>query len=466
MNLDDDRQRSAWRHHLGGLLRHRKVICGISPLAGLTDHVQMLREAGAQQPLLLASGLGAGPVPPAGAAQVVFVDEPPSESMTEELRQHDRQLRHLPPEVVDQIEAYDPDRDAVWVVAPFVGTAPVLGREVVGGRPDAWTALEDKLVVDEIWDSLGVPRAESRAVPVDVDALRPASALCDRGAVVVWAGDARDGFNGGGDFVRWVVTEDDASAAAEFFAPRCDRVRVMPFLEGVPCSVHGMVLPDGTAAFRPVELAILRGAGRRFVYGGQGTTWDPPESDRAQMRDLVRRTGECLRRRVDYRGAFGIDGILTADGFRPTELNARLAGGLAALARVIDSGLFHLLQLNLTAGRDPGVDATTLERWAVSAMDAAPFSKAIAFSTRPVATAPADIPVCWDGMSLSRTDTANGWTVSVGPNPAGTYCRLLPPPDADVGRRTAALNLALMRFLDAELGTTFGELCAAPEVRG
>ena len=36
-----------------------------------------------------------------------------------------------------------------------------------------------------------------------------------------------------------------------FFLTRCDRVRVMPFLDGVPCSIHGLVLPDGTAAVPP-----------------------------------------------------------------------------------------------------------------------------------------------------------------------------------------------------------------------
>ncbi len=134
----------------------------------------------------------------------------------------------------------------------------------------------------------------------------------DEGAGVVWAGDARDGFNGGGEFTRWVVTEEDRADALDFFAPRCDRVRVMPFLDGVPCSIHGTVLPDGTAAYRPVELAILRGAGRRFVYGGRGTTWDPRPADRDHMRDLVRRTGEHLRARVGYRGSFGIDGVMTS----------------------------------------------------------------------------------------------------------------------------------------------------------
>jgi hypothetical protein len=300
---------------------------------------------------------------------------------------------------------------------------------------------------------------------VERDALRSASEQLDEGAGVVWTGDARDGFNGGGDFVRWVATDAEAAAAREFFSPRCDRVRVMPFLEGVPCSVHGIVLPDGTAAFRPVELAILRRADRRFVYGGQGTTWDPPDEDRAAMRDLVRRTGECLRLRVGYRGGFGIDGVLTRRGFRPTELNTRLSGGLAAMARQVDAALFNLLQFNLAVGRDPGIDVASLESWAVPAMDAARFSRALAVSPERVTAEPVDVPVSWDGASLHRSETDTGWSVSVGPNPAGTYCRLVTPSGGTDGLRTADLNVALMRFLDVELGTAFGEVSAAPDVR-
>jgi hypothetical protein len=465
MDLCDERQRATWRDHLGGLLRGRKVVCGIGPLAGLTDYVELLRQVGAQRPLLLANGTGAGPVPDADAAEVVFVDVPASDSITEEVRQTDRLLRHLPRATAAAVEAYDPAREAAWVVGPFVAAAPIGGRAVVGGRPASWSDLEDKVVVDALWDAVGIPRAESRLAELDRDGLRAASQAVDRGAGVVWSGDARDGINGGGDFVRWVVDEKDAARAYEFFAARCDRVRVMPFLEGVPCSVHGFVLPDGTAAFRPVELAILRGPDRRFVYGGQGTTWNPPEEDRAQMRDLVRRTGECLRGRVGYRGSFGVDGVLTADGFRPTELNTRLSGGLAAMTRSVDGVLFNLLQLNLVVGRDPRVDVEALESWAVPAMDAAPFCKAIALSPQRVAVDPFDVPVAWDGSSLRRSDEATGWKVSVGPNAAGTFAKLVPPPGPLGGRRVAELNVALMRFLDAELGTAFGEVSAAPEVR-
>jgi len=265
--------------------------------------------------------------------------------------------------------------------------------------------------------------------------------------------------------VRWVVSDEDAALALAFFAARCDRVRVMPFLDGVPCSIHGMVLPDGTAVFRPVELAILRGRRRAFVYGGLGTTWDPPDVDRTRMRDLARRTGEHLRATVGYRGAFGIDGVLTEDGFRPTELNARMSGGLASLARVVDGPLFTLLQSNLVDGRDAGVSVADLEAWALPRMDGARFAKPIAMSPRQVASDPFDVHVRWDGRRLTRSWSETGWQVSVGPNPAGTYCRLATPSDPVPGTRVATLNVALMRFLDEELDTGFGPVRAAPELR-
>ena len=455
----------AWRHHLGGLLRDRQVICALAPLAAFVEWVALLESVGARRPLLVASALGAGPVPRPEQADVVLLDVPEAPSLTEEVRQQDGVLRGRPSDLVRAVEAYDPGGTAVWLVTPFVGTAPLLGRDVVSGRPEEWLALEDKLVVDALWDAVAAPRAPIRAVPVETGRLREATAALDEGAGVVWAGDTRDGLNGGGDFVRWVVTEDDAAAAHRFFSRHCDRVRVMPFLEGVPCSIHGFVLPDGTAVFRPVELAILRGADRRFLLGGLGTTWDPPEDDRAHMRDLAQRTGERLRDLVGYRGAFGIDGILTVDGFRPTELNTRLSAGIVCLARAVDPVLFTLLQFNLLAGRDPQVPATALEEWALPVMDEARFTRPSAMSGRHVVSEPWQVDVAWDGPTLVRASEPTGWSVFAGPNAAGTFCRLVTPPGPAPGERVAGLNAALLEFLDAELGTGFGEVSVAPDVR-
>ena len=109
----------------------------------------------------------------------------------------------------------------------------------------------------------------------------------------------------------------------------------MPFLDGVPCSIHGMVLPDGTAVFRPVEIAILRDVARPPVRVRRTVdALGPAPADREAMRDAARRVGEHLRSAYGYRGAFGIDGVMTADGFRPTELNTRVSAGLTTAAAV------------------------------------------------------------------------------------------------------------------------------------
>jgi hypothetical protein len=465
VDLGDERQREAWRQHLGALLRGRRVVCGVAPLAGFTDWVRLLHDVGACRPLLVASAVGAGTVPSPEEAERVFVDVPQRATMTEDLRMQDSLVRRLAPDIRSAVDAYDPEHEAVWLVGPFIGTDPIDGRQVLTGRPAGWLALEDKLVADEIWDAVGASRAPALPTPVETQALRSASAALDRGQGVVWAGDARDGFNGGGDFVRWVVTDEDLATATAFFASRCDRVRVMPFLEGVPCSIHGVVMPTGTAVFRPVELSILRSPGRRFVYGGLGTIWEPPPGDRAWMRELARRTGEHLRERVGYRGAFGIDGVLTADGFLPTELNTRMSGGIASLAREVDATLFNLLQFNLLAARDPGAPAAAVEAWALPRMDERRFAKPVAMSSRTLTKEPLELPVTWDGAALSGSSHETGWSVSVGASSVGTYARLNTPSDGLDGTRVASLNVALMRFLDDELGADFGEVSAAPDVR-
>jgi hypothetical protein len=183
------------------------------------------------------------------------------------------------------------------------------------------------------------------------------------------------------------------------------------------------------------------------------------------MRDIARHTGEHLRGLVGYHGAFGIDGVLTVDGFRPTELNSRMSAGIASLARAVDPVLFTLLQLNLLAGREPGVGVEALEAWALPTMDRARFARAGAMSSRRVVDAPWTADVTWDGSTLVRAGEPTGWSVSAGPNAAGTYCRLLTPDQHPSGARVAELNLALLAFLDAALDTGFGEVTAAPDVR-
>jgi hypothetical protein len=460
----------AWTTQLTEPFRARPVIVAFKILAGMTTDVEQLKAWGAERPLLIARGTGTGPLPDPEDAEIHLLDLGSAASMSDEVRTTSRLAESPPPEVVRRVEKYDPDGRAVWWLAPFGGHGTLLGRPVLGGRPKEWTRLEDKLRCDEIWDSAGVPRAPMRIVPVEPAALVAATEEIGGADGAVWAGDAREGVNGGGDFVRWIRSDAAADRAYTYFVEHCDRVRVMPFLEGVPCSIHGFVLDDEVVAFRPVELVTLRhGPTNTFRTGGMSTWWDPSEADRSEMRDLVRRVGRLLAARVGYRGGFGVDGVLTRDGFRPTELNPRFTAGLMTLARSMPDIPLELLQLNLVAGRDPGISAGALEELVVDAADGSRFANAMGLCDHPWAGDTAEVMLARvDGrLDIAADGAPVAGAMVAGPAvTSGTFVRFTPAIDAlRPGDRLATLHSEALAFADRQWGCTFGELEIAPAVR-
>ncbi len=96
----------------------------------------------------------------------------------------ERILQHPPEEVLAAVESYDSDRQAL-VITPAVALAPhpshVAGRPIWGRRSAASVALEDKVTVDAFWDDVGVRRAPSEVVPIELDDLRRVGRRLDRG---------------------------------------------------------------------------------------------------------------------------------------------------------------------------------------------------------------------------------------------------------------------------------------------
>jgi hypothetical protein len=464
VDLTDPAARKALTARLDGGYAGRPVLVFAGVLAAATATVARVRAAGAARVLVVATARGAGPVPQ--GCEVLMVDAGRHATVSEEVRAWDRLLRTLPAGGRATLDAFDPDREGVWSVGPFVSSdAPLHGRPVRGGRPDVQLALEDKMRAHEVWDEAGVTTAPSRVVPVEPTAL---AAACDALAGplgTVWTGDNREGFHGGGNLVRWVG--DDAGGRADttdFFARHCDRVRVMPFLDGVPCSIHGLVLPGGTAALRPVEIAMLRDPHRRrFGYGGLGATWSPSPADTETMRAAARQVGDHLAARHGYRGAFGIDGVLTAVGFRPTELNARFTAGLALLGGV-DPDLFAALQEALLAGEDPGLTPADLERL-LPEVDRTVTGRLSTFAEGVGVGGELREWLAWDGTAFTRSVRETGNRLQLADIPSGVFAWVDPCSALRPGERLAPLNAALARYLDAAHGTSFGRLEPAPDVR-
>jgi hypothetical protein len=266
--------------------------------------------------------------------------------------------------------------------------------------------------------------------------------------------------------VRDGDTDGAAEAAAELGA-HCDRARVMPFLEGIPCSVHGLVFPDHVAALRPIEMVTLRRpSGSALFYAGTASFWDPDPEVRSDMQASARRVGMVLRDEVGFRGPFTIDGVVTKDGFLPTELNPRSGAGLNAFAKALGDLPLSLLNDAICAGLPLDFRPTELEQLILERADA----------SRGGGTwraEPARVPTI-ESAAVARDGDTYRWAndgepadgfVSAGPSPMGGFIRLLLNPErAPVGPSVGPAAVAFYRFADAELGTTIGPLEPATDI--
>src|SRR5262249_45418873 len=237
----------------------RVVLCG-QLLNGSTALVETLRALGAERCLVLAHGIGTGrPPSPDDADQVVV--EPRSTSVIQEFREVERLLARPPAAFLEALARFAPAHRALTLAPPIsIGPLPTTldGRRFFGRRAAVSLALEDKVAVDAFWDRSGVARAPSAIVPPTLADVAEAASGLDRGQGVVVAADAREGIHGGGEGLRWARDDAELAEATDFLRAISDRVRVMPFLEGIPCSIHGIVFPDHVVAVRPVEMVTLR----------------------------------------------------------------------------------------------------------------------------------------------------------------------------------------------------------------
>lgn len=425
---------------------------------------KVVQRYGAHKCFVAAAYMGAGPTPGDDVATWRVLDLPRATIM-DALHAGERALRDLPPDFEAAIDAFDPSRRMLALGVFFGNGQPVAGRRLYGARPKAWQDLEDKVVIDALWDAAGIDRAPSLVVDVDEETLAAAARQIDLGAGTVWAGDARDGFSGGAHLTFWVRDEAGAALAFAKLSARCDRARVMPFLDGIPCSIHGVVLPDGVAVFRPNEMVVLRRAtGNGLQYMRAATFWDPSDAGRQEMRRAAKRIGEYLRSTYDYRGAFTIDGVMTRDGFRPTELNPRVGAAMFMLHKGFPFSLVHYALIE----REP-LPLTT------DGLEALILTEADAHRRGSLGLA-LDVPIS-DNTTFDLVFEAGRWREAIdgeephakgrcGPAPGGGWSNLdLIPDHQPVGQSIGPRAAAYAAWMDARFDAGIGALTPAPDYR-
>lgn len=452
---------------LGGVYGGRRWIVATEVLAGATGHVKWLDRLGAEAILCVAAAPGAGDKPDKKLAPDPIVFDVTGPDMMTSIRKSSQLLSHLPDEAIARINNFDPVGTAKVIGTIFDDGRPVAGRRKFGPRPRSWQALEDKTTVDMLWDSVRIPRVPSRVVAADdFDGIKQACVELDDGTGTVWAADSREGFHGGAAFTRHVRTADEMEDLHDEWEQIADQIRVMPFLEGTVCSIHGWVFPDYVAVFRPCEMLVFRKPNGSFHYGRAASFWDPSDSDREQMRSVARRVGEYLQQSYRYRGAFTIDGVMTSDGFRPTELNPRFGAALGTMTSALDLDLV-LLNLAVIDGEVTDWRPEEFEALVLESADVDRAGGTMAVVNTPIAkTMRDDLHYDRGKFRIAKKDEKVHARVMRGPHSAGGIVFItFDPENTPRGRSVAKRALSALKFADKEYKLNLGKLEAPKDVR-
>ena len=467
-NIDLQEATNYYRNLLSPLYANRKFIHIGEIDIGVAHTANLLTELGAAEPILLAGNRGTSSTPLSDDLRLHLLGVS-GDDMVDSAKNFRDAVENLPSAIRTDINAWDPHGEAHWVCQGLLLEMDhIAGRSKYGRRKPSWTALEDKTTVDSLWDHLGIKRADSIVVNVNDPHLAEYARDLDRGRGTVWVPDNREGVHGGSVKVRWVRTTAELEATHSELRQIASQIRIMPFLEGVPVSIHCIVFPEGLSVLRPVELIVLRRTGEReFLWGGCSTGYDPSAQDRAYMREVARTTGEYLRTIVKYRGPISIDGILSEEGFLPTELNPRLSGGFAPL--LIGLPDLPLAPLCWAAMEDEPLDYQPeyLETVIVQSADKRRHLRGHVVVSNPV-NERETVSLRREGEDFYQADvdTTPDAKLTRGPSPLGAiyFLSLLNPSDGR-GVRTAPELVRALRFTDRHLGTNFGGLESAREVR-
>ena len=269
----------------------------------MTTKVADLRRWQAERPLLLADGVGTGPVPLELDADIVVLDPAPAANLTEQVRARIEVSRTLTPQIIEAVEDYDPEGSAAWWVSPVNPNEPLLGRPVFGGRPSWQIDLEDKLALDPILEAVGAPRAPDRdgacVVRRTDGGVRQGcrrSRLGQRSSGPVTIARASTAAATTSVSSATTMQAREAAASSPSTATRSGSRRCS---KACPAASTRWCCPMASLCFRPVELINLRNDRDRHVLLRRDgyDVGSPAADDTAMMRELARRRRGVTSRR-------------------------------------------------------------------------------------------------------------------------------------------------------------------------
>ena len=265
-----------------------------------------------------------------------------------------RKLADPPPHVVAAVDAFDPDRRRRGVRdlprrvtrrSPAARSSPTGVRRGWRSRTRPGWPTCSAGPASRRAPSVVVPIARGRRGP----ARRSTSARARSGRPT-----PRRGTTAAAPCTRWVTDDDRAAEVTAELAPHCragaghavPRRRRDVDPRHRPARRRRRAAPGRAGHAAPGPRAALQRV--RHVLG------PARRGPRRDARPPPARSARCCATTVDFRGAFTLDGVATADGFRPTELNPRFGAGLSVITRGLDGVPLPLVLDLVVAGRPLG----------------------------------------------------------------------------------------------------------------
>lgn len=214
-------------------------------------------------------------------------------------------------------------------------------------------------------------------------------------------------------------------------------------------------------------MMVFRTDSNKLAYASASTYWLPSQADSDAMRDVAIRVGRYLRDTVDYRGCFTVDGVMTSNGFLPTELNPRYGAALGQLAAGLPELPLYLLHLAIVEGAALDYRPSELESMVVRESLKNPSGKAMRIVPETLEPRTAALVFDEGALRFASEGEHASFSVELGPAASGSILFVRAVPDAlELGPALGPRIVNALRFLDDAWNLGLGVLEAAEDVRG
>ncbi len=246
-----------------------------------------------------------------------------------------------------QLREYDPGHRAMVIGPAWLKGKELLGRKVIGYRPDQWTEFEfDKIGVDRFFDSVGVPRANSLVVETKHFDFQDCWRRYDQGKGIVLVGEGK--FTGGSGLL-FVKNRNSVTVVHGWLRNKSiSKLKVVSNLSGPAFCSHGFVLNDSCVTTQPYEsISLEKCVEGEIEWVGSSSALVVREDVCNRIHRFTEQVGSQLRQTLNYRGSFSLDGVLTPDGPKFTEINTRMgaSGHMASMIWDPVPGFLQLLDI-------------------------------------------------------------------------------------------------------------------------